>query len=112
MSRKTQTRKKPAIKTIAAKSLTTVPFEKGFHFYTNVGNYTGITATSLNEFAIKLQIIPPESITFHFRRKDFQNWIRYTINDAALAQRIGNAKPEQTAEDLRKQILQIMEAAR
>jgi hypothetical protein len=112
MSRKTQTRKKPAIKTITAKSLTTVPFEKGFHFYTNVGNYTGITATSLNEFAIKLQIIPPESITFHFHRKDFQNWIRYTINNAALAQRIGNAKPEHTAEDLRKQILQIMEAAR
>jgi hypothetical protein len=112
MSRKTQTRKQPATKTIIAKSLTTVPFEKGFHFYTSVGNYTGITATSLSEFAMKLQTVPPESIAFHFPRNDFQNWIKYTINDASLAHRIGNAKPEQNAEDLRKEILQIVEVAR
>jgi alpha-amylase len=111
MSRKTQTRKQPAVRTIKAKSLTTVPFEKGFHFYSSVGNYTGITATSLSEFAMKLKIVPTESIAFHFHRNDFQNWIKYTINDAALAQRIGNAKPEQNAEDLRREILQIIEAA-
>jgi hypothetical protein len=112
MSRKTKARKQQAIKTISAESLAAVPFEKGFHFYTSVGNYTGITATSLSEFTLKLQIIPPESVAFHFHRNDFQNWIKYTINDAALAQRIDNAKPEQNSDDLRKEILQIVEAAR
>ena len=49
--------------------LRTVPFEKGFHFYTNLGNYTGITATNLSEFAAKLQIVPSESVIFHSHAK-------------------------------------------
>jgi len=110
MSRKTQIKKQSTLKPISVKSLRTVPFEKGFHFYASVGNYTGITATSLSEFALKLQIVPTESITFHFNRKDFQNWIKYTLKDAALAERISNAKREQSAEDLRKEILTIIEA--
>ncbi len=92
------------------KPLRTVPFENGFHFYTDIGKYTGITVTSLSEFALKLQVIPKESITFHFQRKDFQNWIKYTIKDAALAQRISNAKREQDAEDLRKELVATVEA--
>ena len=110
MSRKNQIRKQVAVKPISLKLLRTVPFEKGFHFYSSIGNYTGITATSLSEFALKLQTISTESITFHFRRKDFQNWIKYTIGDAALAGRISNAKQGQSAEDLRKEIIEIVEA--
>jgi hypothetical protein len=93
------------------KPLRTVPFENGFHFYTDIGNYTGITATSLSEFALKLQIIPKESVVFHFRRHDFQNWIKYTIKDAALAQRINNTKLSQTAEDLRKELVASVKAS-
>jgi len=85
-------------------------FENGFHFYTTLGNYTGITATNLSEFAAKLKTIPTESITFHFQRKDFQKWIKYTIKDAALAERIGRTKGEQSAEDLKKEILRTVEA--
>jgi hypothetical protein len=120
MSRKTQVKKqlivKPntvqptIIKPTIIKPLTIVPFESGFHFYTAIGNYTGITATSLSQFAAKLQIVPTESITFHFQRKDFQNWIKYTIKDAALAERISNTKREQSAEDLKKEILRTVEA--
>jgi hypothetical protein len=110
MSRKTQTVKHSIVKPIRVKLLRTVPFEKGFHFYTSIGNYTGITATSLSEFAMKLQIIPTESIAFHFKRKDFQNWIKHTIGDAALAARISKVKLGQSAEDLRKEILKIVEA--
>ena len=93
------------------KPLGTVPFENGFHFYTDIGKYTGITATSLSEFALKLQIIPKESVVFHFRRHDFQNWIKYTIKDAALAQRINNTKLSQTAEDLRKELVASVKAS-
>jgi len=120
MSRKTQVKKqlivKPTtvqptiIKHTIIKPLKIVPFESGFHFYTAIGNYTGITATSLSEFAAKLKIVPTESITFHFQRKDFQKWIKYTIKDAALAERLNRTKGEQSAEGLRKEILRTVEA--
>ena len=109
MSRKTQIKKQLSVKPTSVKPLRTVPFESGFHFYTAIGNYTGVTATNLSEFATKLKTIPVESIAFHFQRKDFQKWMQYTIKDAALADRIGRAKGEQSAEDLRKVILWIVE---
>jgi hypothetical protein len=102
MSRKAQVKKQLLVKPTSVKPLRTVPFESGFHFYTVLGNYTGITATNLSEFAAKL-------ITFHFQRKDFQKWIKYTIKDAALAERISRIKGEHSAEGLRKEILGILE---
>jgi hypothetical protein len=120
MSRKTQVKKqiilkptilKPTIlKPTIMKPLRTVPFESGFHFYTAIGKYTGITATNLSEFATKLQTIPIESVKFHFQRKDFQKWIQYTLKDVALAERIRRIKGEQSAEGLRKEILRTVEA--
>jgi hypothetical protein len=115
MSRKTQVKNQSILKPIIVKSnivkpLRTVPFERGFHFYNAIGNHTGITATNLSEFATKLQTIPMESITFHFQRKDFQKWIQYTIEDAALAERVSRIKGDQSAEGLRKEILRTVEA--
>jgi len=109
MSRKVQAKQQSIAKPTSVKSLPTVPFENGFHFYTAIGNYTGITATNLSEFASKLQIVPSESIAFHFQRKDFENWIKYTIKDATLAEKIGRTKGEQSTEDLRKAILKTVE---
>ena len=100
------TNAKPTI----VKALRIVPFENGFHFYTDIGKYTGITATSLSEFALKLRVIPEESVMFHFQRKDFQNWIKYTLKDAALTQRINNTKQEQNAEELRKELVATIES--
>jgi len=109
ISRKAQLKKQLLVKPTIVKLLRTVPFESGFHFYTALGNYTGITATNLSEFAAKLKTIPMESITFHFQRNDFQNWIKYTIKDAEIAERINRAKGAQSTEDLRKEILRILE---
>jgi len=109
MSRKVQVKNQLIAKPISAKPLATVPFENGFHFYTAMNNYTGITAINLNEFAAKLQIIPNESVEFHFQRKDFENWIRYTIKDSALAEKISRTKAEQSTESLRKEILRTVE---
>jgi hypothetical protein len=126
MSRKTQVKRQTSAKPKSVKltyvkttnvkptnvePLMTVPFENGFHFYMDIGKYTGITATSLSEFALKLQGIPKESVLFHFHRKDFQNWIKYTIKDVALAQRINNTKLEQNAEDLRKELVAAIKAS-
>ena len=125
MSRKTQVKKQIIVKPTTIKPTTlkpttlkpntlkplrTVPFENGFHFYTAIGKYTGITATNLSEFATKLQTISIESIKFHFQRKDFQNWIKYTLKDAALSERISRLKEKQSTEGLRKEILRTVEA--
>jgi hypothetical protein len=69
--------------------LNTVPLGHGFQFFTEHGKNTGITASSTVEFAEKLQIIPIQSVVFHFQRKDFQKWFKNTVGDEDLAKRIG-----------------------
>jgi hypothetical protein len=108
MSTKVQLKKQLIAKPTNQKPLTTVSFENGFHFCTNIVNYTGITATNLSEFSSKLKIIPEESVKFHFQRKDFEKWIKYTIKDVALAERISRTKEGQSTEDLRKEILKTV----
>ena len=110
MSRKVRVKKRLIAKPISVKPLVTVPFENGFHFYTALGSYTGITATNLNEFAAKLQVIPMESIIFHFQRKDFQQWMKDAIKDAELAKKMSRIKQGLRSEDLRKEILSTVKA--
>lgn len=69
-----------------------VPHAQGFHFYTSVGDYCGVTAHSLMEFADALKYVCSEAILFHFGRGDFQNWIRDVIGDNELAQGIDDIK--------------------
>jgi hypothetical protein len=88
--------------------LRTVPHEKGFHFYTARGIYAGETATSLDAFERKIQVVPTASVNFHMQRGDFQKWIEDTIGDNELAKRMGSIKATHSAEDLRKELLAIV----
>ena len=72
-----------------------------------MGSYTGTGATNLDELAAKLQMILAESVMFHFQRNDFQKWIKDTIGDGELAEKIEIIKEEQSEEDLRREILTI-----
>jgi hypothetical protein len=109
MPRKAVLKKQVVAKPESAKFLSSVPFESGFRFFTAVGNYTGITAISLDEFTTKLQMVPVESAQFHFERKDFQKWIMDTIKDLELAEKINGIVQGQSTEKLRKEILRIMQ---
>jgi len=100
----TATEKKTIEKRKNLNPLNTVPFENGFHFYTELEKNTGITASSIAEFAEKLQIIPIQSITFHFKRKDFQKWLKNTIGDEELAKRIDQINAWVHEENLRKEL--------
>jgi alpha-amylase len=89
-----------------------VPYESGFHFFTDIGNYTGVTAISLFEFAEKLQTVPIESVMFHFQRGDFQKWIKNTLGDEKAAKRIDQLKKWSSwssNENLRKDLLKAVE---
>ena len=85
--------------------LRTVPYEKGFHFNTAPGSFTGETATSLEDFERKLQIAPDESISFHLQRGDFQKWIADTLGDTELAKKVSLIKLMDPVEDSRKELL-------
>jgi hypothetical protein len=87
-----------------------VPYENGFHFFTELGKYTGITATSTVEFAEKLQIVPIQSVTFHFQRQDFQKWFRNTVGDEELAKRIDQIRAWSSDENLRKELFKKVHA--
>ena len=88
--------------------LRNVPYEKGFHFHTASGSYTGETATSLDSFERKIQVVPEQSVSFHMQRGDFQKWIEDTLGDTELAKRISLIELTLPTEDLRKDLLAIV----
>jgi alpha-amylase len=103
-SKKTEAKKQSQAKPKASDLLRSVSYEKGFHFFTEHGKYTGITACSTVEFAEKLEIVPIESVMFHFQRQDFQKWLRNTIGDEKLAKRIDHIEAWSSNENLRKEL--------
>ncbi len=89
--------------------LRNVPFDTGFHFTTEKGVYTGITAVSLPDFALKLETIDANSILFHYPRGDFQKWIQNTLGDEELANRMCFIQTNLSGEKLRNQLLKIVQ---
>jgi hypothetical protein len=89
--------------------LRTVPYEKGFHFYTAPEHFTGETATSLDDFEEKLQVVSTDSVNFHLQRGDFQKWIKDTLGDDQLAKRVNLVKLTLPTEALRKELLTIVQ---
>lgn len=69
-----------------------VPRSKAFFFYDGIGKPTGDFAVSLSDFCNKIGRVSMQSLTFHFRRGDFQRWIGETVGDADLARRIGRIR--------------------
>ncbi len=68
--------------------LRNVSFEKAFHFYERLGKPSGEAARSLIEFRDKMNVVTFQSLVFHLKRKDFENWISEVIGDSKLAEEI------------------------
>jgi hypothetical protein len=105
---RTPERKRLQLNKKISEILRTVPYEKGFHFYTDLGYFTGKTATNLEAFEKLLQVVAADSVNFHFQRGDFQKWIEETLGDKELAKRIDLIKLPYSAEELRKEMLAIV----
>jgi hypothetical protein len=58
---------------------------------------------------MKIQIVPAASVNFHLQRGDFQKWIDDTLGDTELAKRISLIELKLSAEDLRKELLAIVQ---
>ena len=68
-----------------SKILRTVPREKAFYFFTSMGNYSGVSASSLREFMDKINEVNVKSLEFHLGRGDFEKWVAEVLQDAELA---------------------------
>jgi hypothetical protein len=68
--------------------LRNVSKEEAFYFFTSIGNYTGQSAISLDEFLLKIRDVNVKSLEFHLYREDFERWIAQTFGDAELAKEI------------------------
>jgi hypothetical protein len=65
-----------------------LPRDNAFYFFTSIGNYTGVSAASLEEFVKKILEVNLKSLEFHLYRGDFQKWIEETLEDKNLANEI------------------------
>jgi len=78
------------------KILGNVVYDKAFFFYADIGKPTGDFAVSLSDLCTKINTIAPKCLAFHLKRGDFENWIRETIGDSELSQRINKLKASKT----------------
>ena len=94
---------------LVKKILRTVPQNEAFYFFTDIREYTGECATSLDDFFNKIRFQDLKSVHFHFDRRDFEKWIKGTIGDAILAEKIGKIKNSVNREEIRTEIHRIVE---
>ena len=96
-------------KSSGSKILRTVPHEEGFHFTTENGVYTGITAANLSDFAEKLETIDVNSVMFHYSRGDFQKWILDKLGDKTLSNQMCFVEQPSSGEHVRKQLSRMVQ---
>jgi len=93
---------------LASRILRIVPIPEAFLFFMDIGQYNGEFAPSLADLCEKLKKIPLKSIEFHFKRGDFERWIRDTLGDEHLANRISKIDRSTHGEELRTTIHRIV----
>ena len=83
--------------------------KKVFRFCTAEGVYTKISAFSLEDFADKLAGIDEKAILFHYPRGDFQAWIRDSLGDRELADKMCFIKRGISGEHIRQELLKMVQ---
>lgn len=81
--------------------------ERAFHFWAP-GRYLGVRARTYGEFLDTLHYIEPASLSYHFKRGDFSNWVEYELHDGWLAEQIRQLETDvDRGEELRQQLLKL-----
>lgn len=87
-----------------------LPTNKPFFFYSDIGKYTGITASTILELTSLIKKVEVESVEFHFYRRDFERWIRDVFQAIELVVRIASLRREGlNGEELRKKLVATIE---
>lgn len=96
-------------KDMAQKILTEVPQYKAFYFFEDIDKYSGTYANSLIVFSNVINNIDKKSLSFHFKRRDFENWIETTIGDNYLANQIKKIDESIDGNELLEKVCQLVE---
>jgi hypothetical protein len=65
-----------------------------FHFCMDVGDYTGISAASYEDFLTSIKQVNGKSLSFHVKRGDFERWMLDVLKDEKLAKEMGKLKKQ------------------
>ena len=100
----------PVDKNLAQNILGALQLEKVFHFYYDINQYSGVHATSLNDFVDKIQTVNLKCIEFHVPRRDFELWIR-SLGDIELSKKVEMLRMRHlSGETLRKEIYETVKS--
>ena len=108
MSKKQEVKKPSLDKTTVSRIMRTLPRNEGFHFYKGPGESTGKVATGLADMAEKVRIVDIRSINYHFKRREFEKWVRDNLGDVELSRRFGRIDRETHGEKLRNEIVTLI----
>ncbi len=87
-----------------------VPRDKSFYFDTGLGQYSGILASSIQEFLDALKDVPLEALEYHIGRRDFEKWTKDVLGSVLLADKIRTVRRSQLqGEALRAKLVQVVE---
>jgi len=80
-----------------------------FHFYVDIGDYTGISAGSYEDFLTSIKKVNTKSLSFHIVRGDFEKWASDTLRDEKLAREIAKLKNQKLrGQSLRNRLYHIV----
>jgi len=80
-----------------------------FHFYADIGDYTGISAASHEDFLRSIKHVKAKSLSFHIERGDFEKWVTEILHDEKLAKEISKIKKQKLrGQALRNRLYRIV----
>ena len=75
-------------------SLNTAKKIAPFYFCVDIDVYTGVSATSYEDFLTSIKEVEAKSLNFHLNRGDFERWTLDILRDEELAKKIGKLKSQ------------------
>jgi hypothetical protein len=86
-----------------------LPKEQAFYFFASVGNCTGESAASFEEFLERIKEVDIKSLEFHLCRGDFEKWIAEILEDKELAEEVLDLRDIMPTRDImRKRLVTIV----
>jgi hypothetical protein len=82
-----------------------VPPDRAFHFHED-GRYTDLSAHSLEELLDAMSLATERSLAGHLQRGDIRRWLRDSVGDQLLAQRIDGLDPEERTRPLIREMIE------
>jgi hypothetical protein len=86
-----------------------LPVSKGSHFFKCVGHCAVVTVNCIEQFLVLLQTMDVSTIQFYYERGDFQKWMKNVVGASELARRMDRIRGDISGENLRKQLLGIVQ---